>query len=89
MKLAKKTESLDLIHSVYECSLCKVDYKSFGKMQEHMLKDHLLNVRSTIFSYQDLSRLDRFLQTVNNSNFCDCEFPLNKNFLPSFKPGVE
>lgn len=45
MKLAKKTESLDLIHSVYECSLCKVDYKSFGKMQEHMLKDHLLNVK--------------------------------------------
>ena len=44
MKLAKKTESLDLTHSVYECSLCKVDYKSFGKMQEHMLKDHLLNV---------------------------------------------
>ena len=43
MKLAEKSESLD---SIYECSLCKVGYKSFGKMQEHMLKDHLLNVKN-------------------------------------------
>ena len=43
MKLVEKSELLD---SMYECSVGKVSYKSFGKMQEHMLKDHLLNVRN-------------------------------------------
>lgn len=43
MKLVNKPELLD---SIYECSLCKVGYKSFGKMQEHILKDHLLNVKN-------------------------------------------
>lgn len=43
MELVNKSELLD---SIYECSLCKVGYKSFGKMQEHILKDHLLNVKN-------------------------------------------
>lgn len=30
----------------YECSFCKVDFKSFGKVQEHMLRDHLLNLKN-------------------------------------------
>jgi len=44
MKLVRKSEFLDSMYSMYPCSLCKVGYKSFGKMQEHMLKDHLLNI---------------------------------------------
>lgn len=43
MKGLKKSELLD---SKYECSLCKVGFNSFGKMQEHMLKDHLLNLKN-------------------------------------------
>lgn len=43
MKVLKRSE---LSTSKYECSLCKVHFKSFGKMQDHMLKDHLLNVKN-------------------------------------------
>ena len=35
-----------LLNSKYECSLCNFVFKSFGKMQEHMLKDHLLNMKN-------------------------------------------
>lgn len=41
MKLVKKSE----LDSMYKCSLCNIGHKSLGKMQEHMLKDHLLNVK--------------------------------------------
>lgn len=37
--------------SKYKCSLCKVGFKSFGKMQEHMLKDHLLNLKNPQVSF--------------------------------------
>ena len=43
MKVLKNSELSNLR---YECSFCKVDFKSFGKMQEHMLKNHLLNVKN-------------------------------------------
>ncbi len=40
MKVLRNSE---LFNSTYECSFCKVDFKSFGNMQKHMLRDHLLN----------------------------------------------
>ena len=40
----------ELLNSKYECSLCKSGFKSFGKMQEHMLKDHLVNLKNPQFS---------------------------------------
>ncbi len=43
MKVLKNSELFNL---AYECSFCKVDFKSFGKMQEHMLRDHFLNVKN-------------------------------------------
>lgn len=43
MKVLKNSELSKLR---YERSFCKVDFKSFGKMQEHMLRDHLLNVKN-------------------------------------------
>jgi len=30
----------------YQCSLCKLRFRSFGKMQEHTLKDHLLKTKN-------------------------------------------
>lgn len=30
----------------YQCSLCQLRFKSFGKMQEHILKDHLLKFKN-------------------------------------------
>lgn len=47
MKLLKRPE---LSVSKYECSLCKLDFKSLGKMQQHTLRDHLLNVKHPNFS---------------------------------------
>lgn len=43
MKGLKKSE---LLNSKYKCSLCKFSFSSLGKMQEHMLKDHLLNLKN-------------------------------------------
>lgn len=57
-----KLERPELSISNYECSLCKLDFKSFGKMQEHMLKDHLLNVKYPNFSSRQLSKF-KFLGT--------------------------
>lgn len=34
----------------YHCSLCSNRFKSFGKMQEHMLKDHLPKVENATTS---------------------------------------
>jgi len=34
----------------YRCSLCKLRFRSFGKMQEHMLKDHLLKAKNVQIS---------------------------------------
>ena len=42
----KGLKNSELSNLRYECSFCKVDFKNFGKMQEHMLKDHLLNVKN-------------------------------------------
>lgn len=36
----------ELLNSGYECSICKFGFMSFGKMQEHILKDHLLNLKN-------------------------------------------
>lgn len=49
MKVLKKSE---LTNSMYRCSLCKVEFKSFGRMQDHMLKAHLLNVKNPEISLQ-------------------------------------
>jgi hypothetical protein len=49
MKALKGAEFLD---SKYECSLCKVSFKSFGKMQEHLLRDHLLSIKDPQISLQ-------------------------------------
>ncbi len=53
MKVLKNSELFNL---AYECSFCKVDFKSFGKMQEHMLRDHFPKCEksanfSTMISY--------------------------------------
>jgi hypothetical protein len=43
MKVLKNSELFNL---AYKRSFCKVDFKSFRKMQEYMLSDHLLNVKN-------------------------------------------
>jgi hypothetical protein len=48
----KVLENSEMHNSRYECSLCNVSFKSFGKMQEHILKDHLLNVKNPQISLQ-------------------------------------
>ena len=49
MKVLKK---LELTSSKYRCSLCKTEFKSIGKMQDHMLKAHLLILRNPQASLQ-------------------------------------
>jgi len=49
MKVLKKIE---LTNSTYRCSLCKTEFRSLGKMQDHMLKDHLINLRNPQVSLQ-------------------------------------
>jgi hypothetical protein len=39
-------KNLELTDSNYRCSLCKTEFKSLGKMQDHMLKAHLLNLKN-------------------------------------------
>ena len=49
MEVLKKS---DLTNSKYRCCLCKTEFKSLGKMQDHMLKDHLLNLKNPQVSRQ-------------------------------------
>ncbi len=42
----KVLDNSELSNLRYECSLCKLGFKSLGKMQKHMLKDHLLSVKN-------------------------------------------
>ena len=49
MKVLKKIE---LTNSMYRCSLCKIEFNSLGKMQDHMLKGHLINLRNPQVSLQ-------------------------------------
>lgn len=43
MRVLKRSE---LTNSIYRCSLCKAEFKSFGRMQHHMLKTHLLKLEN-------------------------------------------
>jgi hypothetical protein len=45
-------KKLELTNSHYRCSLCKTEFKSLGKMQDHMLKAHLLNLKNLQVSRQ-------------------------------------
>lgn len=49
MKVLKK---LELTNSKYGCSLCNTEFKSLGKMQDHILRAHLLNLRNPQASLQ-------------------------------------
>lgn len=49
MEVVKK---LELTNSRYRCSFCKTEFNSLGKMQDHMLKAHLLNLRNPQVSRQ-------------------------------------
>lgn len=51
--------------SNYQCSLCRLYFKSFGEMQKHLLKDHLLRTKNVKISLPWITRRQDKIFTDN------------------------
>ncbi len=51
--------------SNYQCSLCRLYFKSFGEMQKHLLKDHLLRTKNVRISLPWIRRRQDKIATTD------------------------
>ena len=50
----------------YQCSLCTFCFKSFGEMQKHLLKDHLLRTKNVRISLPWIRHRQDNIATTDN-----------------------